>query len=64
MRIIFEPWVIEKLQYTGIYGKLNRWNKLWSSGKFNDDNLDNGTDYNYLCGGNNKFNSLTTQSQP
>ena len=55
--------MIVKLQYYGIYGKLNRRNKLWSSNKFDDDNLDDEADYCYLCGGNNKFNSLTTQSQ-
>ena len=64
IEIISEFWVIEKLQYTRIYGKLNRRNKLWSSGKLNYNNLDDEADYSYLCGGNNKFNSLTTQSQP
>ena len=40
-----------KLQYTGIYGKLNRRNKLGSNGNFNDDNLDDEADNYYLCGG-------------
>ena len=55
--------MIEKLQYAGIYGKLKRRNKLWSSDKLTDNNLDDEADYSYLCGGNNKFNSLTNQSQ-
>ena len=62
--IFSEIWVIRKLQYTKIYSKLNRRNKLCSNGKFENDNLDDKADYSYLCGGNNKFNSLTTQSQP
>ena len=33
-------WVIGKVQYTRIYSNLNRRNKLWSSGKFNDYDLD------------------------
>ena len=28
-----------------------------------NDNLEDEVDYSYLCGGNNKFNSLTNQSQ-
>ena len=43
--------MIVKLQYYGIYGKLKRRNKLWSSNKFDDDNLDDEADYSYLCGG-------------
>ena len=42
---------------------LKRRNKLWSSDKLTDNNLDDEADYSYLCGGNNKFNSLTNQSQ-
>ena len=56
-------WAIGKLQYTGIYGKLNRRKKLWSNDKFDNDRIDDEADNYYLCGGNNKFNSLTTQSQ-
>ena len=41
-----------------IYGKLKRRNKLWSSNKFDDDNLDDEADYSYLCGGNNMLNYL------
>ena len=63
IEIISEFWVIEKLQYTRIYGKLKRRNKSWSSGKLSNNNLDDEADYSYLCGGNNKFNSLTNQSQ-
>ena len=55
--------MIEKLQYTRINGMLKRRNKLWSSGKLSNNNLDDEADYSYLCGGNNKFNSLTNQSQ-
>ena len=42
---------------------LKRRNKLWSSGKLSNNNLDDEADYSYLCGCNNKFNSLTNQSQ-
>ena len=63
IEIISEFWVIEKIQYTRIYGKLKRRNKLWSSGKLSNNNLEDEVDYSYLCGGNNKFNSLTNQSQ-
>ena len=49
--IISEFWVIGKLQYTRIYGKLKRRNKWWSSGKLGNDNLDDKADYSYLCGG-------------
>ena len=55
--------MIGKLQYTRNYSKLKRRNKLCSNGKFDNDNLDDEADYSYLCGGNNKFNSLTNQSQ-
>ena len=55
--------MIGKLQYTRIYTKLNRRNKLWSCDKLSNNNLDDEADYSYLCGGNNKFNSLTNQSQ-
>ena len=51
IEIISESWVIGKLQYAGIYGKLKRRNKLWWCDKFDDDNLDDETDYGYLCGG-------------
>ena len=51
--IIFRFRVIGKLQYTRIYGKLNRRNKLCSSGKLNYNNLDDEADYSYLCNGNN-----------
>ena len=43
--------MIGKLQYTRIYTKLNRRNKLWSCDKLSNNNLDNETDYGYLCGG-------------
>ena len=55
--------MIGELQYTEIYVKLKRRNKLWSSGKLSDNNLDDKANYSYLWGGNNKFNSLTNQSQ-
>ena len=42
-----------KLQYTKIYSKLNRRNKLWSCDKLSDNNLDDKADYSYLCNGNN-----------
>ena len=44
-----------KLQNTGIYGKLNRRNKLWSCDKLSDNNFDNKADYSYLCGGSNNM---------
>lgn len=50
--------MIGKLQYTRIYGKLKRRNKLWSCDKLSNNNLDNETDYSYLCGGNNMLNYL------
>ena len=53
IEIITEFRVIEKLQYGGIYGKLNRRNKLWPSGKLSNNNLDDKADYSYLCNGNN-----------
>ena len=43
--------MIGKLQCTGIYGKLKCRNKLRANDKFDNDNLDNKTDYGYLCGG-------------
>ena len=56
--------MIAKLQYTRIYGKLKRRNKLWSSGKLSNNNLDDEADYSYLCNGNNNcreiINLLTT----
>ena len=56
--------MIGKLQYTRIYGKLNRRNKLWSSNKLDDNCIDDKADYSYLCGGNNDcreiINLLTT----
>ena len=53
IEIIYEYQVIGKLQYTRIYGKLNRRNKLWPSGKLSNNNLDDKADYSYLCNGNN-----------
>ena len=53
IKIISEFCVIGKLQCAGICGKLQRRNKLWSSGKLSDNNLDDKADYSYLCGGNN-----------
>ena len=44
-------WVIGSLQYIEIYSNRNRRNKLWSSGKLSDNNLDDKADYSYLCGG-------------
>ena len=49
--IIFRFQINGKLQYYGIYSKLNRRNKLCSKDKFGDDNLDDEADYRYLCGG-------------
>ena len=43
--------MIEKLQYTRIYTKLQRRNKLRSSGKLSNNNLEDEVDYSYLCGG-------------
>ena len=51
IEIIYEYQVIGKLQYTRIYGKLKRRNKLRANDKFNNDNHDNKTDNGYLCGG-------------
>ena len=51
--------MIVKLQYYGIYGMLKRRNKLWSCDKLSNNNLDNETDYGYLCGGNNMLNYLS-----
>ena len=50
--------MIRKLQCAGICGKLKRRNKLWSCDKLSNNNLDNETDYGYLCGGNNMLNYL------
>ena len=50
--------MIGKLQYTIIYSKTNHRNKLWSCDKLSNNNLDNETDYGYLCGGNNMLNYL------
>ena len=62
--IIFRFRVIGKLQYTRIYGKLNRRNKLCANGKIDNVNLDDKADYSYLCNGNNNcreiINLLTT----
>ena len=58
IEIISEFCVIGKLQCAGICGKLQRRNKLWSSGKLSDNNLDDKADYSYLCGGNNMLNYL------
>ena len=55
---------IEKLQYTEIYGKLNYRNKIWVGSKVDDNRIENEANNSYLCGGNNKFNYLTIQSQP
>ena len=55
IEIISEFRVIGKLQYTGIYGKLNRRDKLWSSSKFVDDKIDDEADNYYLCGGSNNM---------
>ena len=55
--------MLGKLQCTRIYSNFKHRNKLWPKDKFDDDNLDDEADYSYLCGGNNKFNSLTNQSQ-
>ena len=64
IEIITGFWVIRKLQYIGIYSKLNHRNKWCSSSKLSDNNLDDKVGYSYLCGGNNKFNIVDTQSQP
>ena len=58
IEIISEFWVIGKLQYAGIYGKLKRRNKLWTNGKLSYNNLDDKVDYSYLCGDNNMLNYL------
>ena len=41
--------MIGKIQYTRIYGKLKRINKLWSCDKLSNNNLDDEADYSYLC---------------
>ena len=51
IEIIFGFWAIGKLQYTGIYGKLKRRKKWWSSGKLDDNYIDDEADNSYLCGG-------------
>ena len=53
IEIISEFLEIGKLQYTRIYGKLKRRNKLWSSNKLDDNYIDDKADNDYLCGGNN-----------
>ena len=56
--------MIGELQYTRIYGKLKRRNKLWSCDKLSNNNLDDEADYSHLCNGNNNcreiINLLTT----
>ena len=52
--------MIGKLQYTGIYGKLNRRDKLWSSTQLSYDKVDNDISNSYLCGGNNYAERLLT----
>ena len=47
-----------KRQYTLLYFEGNRRNKICSYDKFDDDNIDDEADYNYLCGGNNMLNYL------
>ena len=56
--IISEFCVIGKLQCAGRCGKLQRRNKLRSSGKLSNNNLEDEVDYSYLCGGNNMLNYL------
>ena len=51
--IISEFWVIGKLQYTEIYDKLKRRNKLCLRGELNSNNLDDEANNSYLCNGNN-----------
>ena len=46
--------MIGKLQCAGIYVKLKRRNKLWSSAQVSYDKVGNNTSNSYLCGG--KFN--------
>ena len=46
--------MIGELQYTEIYVKLKRRNKLWASDKFSYNKVENNTNNYYLCGG--KFN--------
>ena len=58
IEIIYQYQVIGELQYTRIYTKLNSRNKLWSSGKLSNNNLEDEVDYSYLCGGNNMLNYL------
>ena len=54
--IISVFWVIGKLQYTRIYGKLKRRNKLWSCGKLEVKSICRNDKKHYLCGENNKLN--------
>ena len=51
--------MIEKLQYTEIYDKLKRRNKLCLRGELNSNNLDDEADYSYLCGSINYAESLS-----
>ena len=54
--IITEFLEIGKLQYTRIYGKLKRRNKLWSCGKLEVKSICRNDKKHYLCGENNKLN--------
>ena len=56
--INFEFLEIGKLQYTRIYGKLNRRNKLRANDKLSNDKVENNTINSYFCGGNNMLNYL------
>ena len=58
IEIISEFLEIGKLQYTRIYGKLNRRNKLRANDKLSNDKVENNTINSYLCGGNNMLNYL------
>ena len=58
-RDISEFWVIGELQYTEIYDKLKRRNKLCLRGELNSNNLDDEADYSYLCGSINYAESLS-----
>ena len=53
--LITDFWIIGKLQYAGIYGKLKRRNKLWSNEKFDNDKIDDDADNYYLCGGSSNY---------
>ena len=50
--------MIGKLQYTRIYGKLKRRNKLWSSTQLSNDKVENNTSNGYLCDGNKKCREI------